>query len=229
VFGVITGYLASTHPAFRTSKDFLGNQAFRSYSAPFVIPVALAKPEWQDLGEQTYFTITVDMARVLLDGGNVSNRNIIQKPEYAQFIKTGGWAERLLVPVTITNNSNNEYIPAIGTVRFYVVQSGSQRQKPSPWETMKALDPILAPGKSIQTDRSYITLDELEHNYKAGDRIVASVGGKVPNTNQIFECYSAPFELPPLPPSQPPGPAKDLDDLIKKDRGIPAPSPSPNP
>lgn len=194
VCGAITGRLVST------------GQLFQSYSDPFSVPANLAHVPWVDLGERNYFVVKPDTSQSLLDGPGIKDRWIMKKPEYTEMLKSG-CATSVLVPVEITNTTNQEYIVATDSVGFYIVREGSGRKPPIPWETINASKPILKPGESAtSTGRCYIRLEELKsQGYKQGDKIVAAVGGRIPNTNQIFECYSTPFTLPPLPASRPPG------------------------
>ena len=175
IFGAIQGYVAGS------------NQPFESYSEPFPVPAALATPPWVDLGEQEYFSVKPDLTKATVDDG---------------VIIAGG---SILFPVKITNTTAQPYIAATDTVSFYIVRDTSKKNPPSPWETIKTSMPVLKPGESaISTGRCYITFNDLKsQGYKEGDKIVAAVGGRLPNTNQIFESYSAPFELPPLPMSPP--------------------------
>jgi len=194
-----------------TGKIVGANQEFESYSVPFSVPSEFTKPPWVDLGEQTYFKVTPDLTKALLNGGSVIRRDVIRKPEYTKFIESG-WAESLLFPVEITNTTNEEYIAATDLVTFYIQKNDTNRQPPNPWESIKASKVILKPGKSaISSGRSYINLHDLElQGYNQGDKLIAAVGGRIPNTNQIFECYSAPFELPPLPKNYPSGSQSEI-------------------
>jgi len=178
LFGVISGHIANTE------------KKFRSYSAPFLIPPALTTLPYNDLGTQSYLSITPDLTKIGFTGGTA-------------------W-----IPLTATNSSGQDAIVVINDVDFYIAGDESfkqERMQYRRWEYLKASTPILKPGESISsesTGRSYITLSWLyQRGYKPGDKIIAIVGGRIPGTNNIFECYSAPFELPPLPKGQPPIPA----------------------
>jgi len=181
------------------------NQKFESFSDPFPVPGNLAKPPWVDLGETNYFSVKADLTKGYVNGGTLPDRVDLSEPDYADRIKSG-WAEYILFPVEITNTTGQPYVAAPDSVGFYIAGDSSKRSAPSPWETIKTSEPILKPGESaISSGRCYIRLRDLEsQGYKQGDKMVAAVGGRVPNTNQVFECYSAPFELPPLPKSGPP-------------------------
>ena len=176
MFVEISGYIAST------------NQPFQAESDAFPVPGNLTVPPWVDLGEQTYFLVTPD-----------TTRTSIQETTEERRVK-------VIFPVTVTNRTNQSYIAATNSVHFYVERNGGGRGAPSGWETTRTTEPVLGPGESaFSTGRCYITSNDLKsQGYKPGDKVIAAVGGKIPNTNQIFECYSAPFELPPLPKSHPP-------------------------
>jgi hypothetical protein len=171
VFGVLSGSI--------------GDQMFRSYSAPFLIPPALTTLPFNDLGTQTYLSIIPDLTKADFSGGT-------------------GW-----IPITVTNTSNQDIIVANDEIRFYIAGNETKRVallRDERWEYLKTSTPVLKPGESCGiTGRDYITLRFLEDDgYKPGDKIIAVVGGRIPGTNNIFECYSAPFELPPLPKGEPP-------------------------
>ncbi|MGB8355231.1 MAG: hypothetical protein WCD79_15135 [Chthoniobacteraceae bacterium] len=155
------------------------NRAFVSRSEPFAIPPELARPPWTDLGKQDYFSVTIDPT----------------KPEVIK-----GYLF-IILPITITNTTAQTYIAASERVSFYVVHAGSKNQLPDLWETIKATKPVLKPGDSTHAGgRSYFRMEELvEQGYHPGDKIIVVVGGKIPDTNKVFECYSAPFDLTPLP------------------------------
>ena len=193
------------------------NRIFRSYSAQFAVPAKLTTPPWIDLGEQNYFVVTPDFTRALIYGPQIADPDVIRTPQYSEVLKSG-WADMLLFPVEIKNTANQEYVVANDSVRFYIVRGASGRTAPSPWETIKASKQTLKPGETAtSTGRCHIRLDKLElEGYKPGDKIVAAVGGRIPNTNQIFECYSAPFVLPPLPASRPHESKPDVQRLLKR-------------
>ena len=157
-------------------------QRFICYSALFQVPADLAKPPWVDLGAQSYLAVIPDIAKIVFQGDFV------------------------LIPVTITNTTSKPYLPNSGFALFSLARSGTNREGPSPWETYKDAGPVLKPGDSVEVEgRSYTTITILKaEGYRQGDKVFAAVGGRVPNTNEVFECYSAPFELPPFPkPSSP--------------------------
>jgi hypothetical protein len=109
----------------------------------------------------------------------------------------------LQISVKVTNPTDHEYIVAPNSVNLYIARDSSKRSAPSPWESLEGAAQVVKPGQSTECV-GHISLKQLEsEGYKPGDNLVAAVGGRIPNTNQIFECYSAPFELPPLPKSHP--------------------------
>jgi len=156
------------------------------YSNPIPIFPNLITVPWTDLGEQKYFTVTSD-----------SNNISINPHKLDRGVWLSGSVE---VPVSIKNTSGRPLI-ALECTNL----SGApidRKTPPSYWMAVKATKPILQPGEVIssvcETD-----LDALE-SHKPGDKVVVSVEGRVLNTNQVFECHSAPFELPPLPHDKPP-------------------------
>lgn len=191
VFGVIAGHIVRT------------NETFYSYSNPFLIPLELRSPPWVDLGEQTYLSVTADLLNSLLCGKNIPEMTVLGKRDYAERIN-GRWGERLQISVKVANATSQEYIAATNSVHIYIVRDSSARSGPSPWESLQGSVQVVKPSQSVDCV-GHISLKQLQSDgYKPGDKLVAAVGGRVPNTNQIFECYSEPFELPPLPPSHPP-------------------------
>lgn len=176
IYGDISGQVVGT------------NQTFKCSSAPFSPPQILTARPWTDLGEQNYFTVTSD------------TNNIGINPHK---LVLGIWQSGAVnVPVSIKNTSGQSYV-AVALPGIYIERKG-KNPSPSHWAAIKASKPILKPGESIVSGCD-IDLDWLEsEGYKAGDKLVAAVDGRVPNTNQVFECYSAPFELPPLPKDKPP-------------------------
>jgi len=159
------------------------SQEFESYSDPFPIPAALSTPPWVDLGEQRYFSVDPDLLHMSFPDGIM-----------------GG---AILFPVNIKNVGSGRYVAATNSVSFFLARDAKTRVPPSLWEVSTATVPVLAPGESAtSTGRCYITFDYLRSKgYKQGDKIIAATGGRIPSTNQVFECYSEPFELPPLPES----------------------------
>jgi hypothetical protein len=177
IFGVLNGW----------AKIAGKLSPFICFSEPFAVPALWTKLPWNDLGVQSYLSLTPDLANAGFSGGHV-------------------W-----IPITMKNTSSQSVIVAIDEVRFFIM--GDDREKKrllhqERREFLKIATPVLKPGESISTNvsgRDYITLKFLEtEGYKAGDKIVALAGGRILNTNSIFECYSAPFELPPLPKGEPP-------------------------
>jgi hypothetical protein len=132
------------------------------------------------------------------------------EPNYAESI-ANGWARSMTIPCLIKNESNRDVAIAIDEVDFVLVGDEQEQKRlvrSEREEYLKASSAVLKPGDSISTEaseRDYITLRVLENQgYKLGDKMVAIVGGRILNTNQIFQCYSAPFELPPIPKGEPP-------------------------
>jgi hypothetical protein len=194
IFGVISGCVIDT------------KKWFVSYSSPFLVPPELTTLPYNDLGAQNFLSITPDLTKIGFTGGNFKITTLeLQRadPHYADSVKNG-WAEDLWIPITVTNTSNQDVIAANDEIRFYIAgdeEKKNAKLRDERWEYLKASTTILKPGESCEsTGRDYITLRFLEdEGYKPGDKIIAMVGGRIPGTNKIFECYSAPFELPPLP------------------------------
>lgn len=188
VFARMSGLVVRTH------------EEFQSYSKPFSIPIELAKPPWADLGEQNFFSVVPDLDKAYVYGGTFNDWVFTGSTDYAKRIK-GGQAEWLAIEVRVTNEATQPYILAGGSVRFYVMKPGSTPGLPSFWDAMRTSAPILKPGQSDASSiDSAISLENLgSQGYKPGDKIVAAIAGRVPGTNQLFESYSPPFTLPPLP------------------------------
>jgi hypothetical protein len=169
------------------------------FSEAFAVPDNLASSPWTDLAEQNYFTVAVDTTKA-----SVTPHKL-----------TGGvWLRgSVSVPIWIKNASGQPYIAATHSVSFYITEDDGKRTPPSAKETMRTTEPILKPGESTAASCD-IDLDWLKsQGYKPGDKLVAAVGGRIPNSNQVFECYSAPFELPPLPKEKPPKGAVQIPGL----------------
>jgi hypothetical protein len=197
VFGVISGYIANP------------NKTFISYSAPFLVPPALTMTPWNDLGAQTYLSITPDLTKFRFDGGNFKTTTAeLQRadPAYADSIKNG-WTEDLLIPFSVKNTSSQDLVVAIDGIGYYIVREQKAKDAMMQrwgWHFLKISKPILKPGESISGESQW-KLSGLEgKGYEPGDKLIAVVGGRLPGTNNIFECYSAPFELPSLPKGEPP-------------------------
>lgn len=185
IFGGITGYTGT-------------NQEFEFYSDPFPVPANLVTPPWTDLGEQNHFTLTPDMDHI-----------VINPHKLERGIWLGG---SVVVPVSIKNASGHPCIE-VGSPVAYVVRDNGKPQPPFQWAAIKTSKPILKPGESI-TSSCYINLDDLEsQGFKPGDKVVAVVGGRIPNTDQVFQCSSTPFELPPFSMDKPPKGALQIPGL----------------
>jgi hypothetical protein len=158
------------------------------FSEPFQVPNNLVNPPWTDLGQQNYFTVTTD------------TNNISINPHK---LDRGIWLRgSVVVPISVKNTSGQPYI-AVESPGIYLVRKG-KNPSPSHWTAIKVIKPVLKPGESM-TSSCDIDINWLEsEGYQPGDTLVATVEGRVPNTNQVFECSSAPFELPPLPKDKPP-------------------------
>lgn len=158
------------------------------FSEPFAVPDSLASTPWTELGEQKYFVVTSD------------TNNIVINPHK---LYKGVWLNgSVTVPVSIKNTSNQSLI-AVESPSIYLVSNG-KNPNPSHWTAVKVTTPVLKPGESIAT-QCEIDLGSLESGrYKPDDLLAVIVEGHIPNTNQVFESYSAPFELPPLPKEKQP-------------------------
>jgi len=119
------------------------------------------------------------------------------------------------VPFTVKNVSNQDIIVDINNVVVYLygnVRFNEARARYAVSRYLKISEPILKPGESIHDDwhavnQTFYALTGYEmprERYKPGDKIIYMIGGRISGTDKIFECYSAPFELPPLPQSKPP-------------------------
>jgi hypothetical protein len=206
IFGVIDGYFVGT------------TKSFTSYSAPFLVPPALTTLPYNDLGAQNYLSVTPDLTKVGFTGGDFKVTSLeLQRadPHYADSIKNG-WAQVVWIPITVANTSSQDLIAANDEIRFYIAGDENGKNtwlRDERWEYLKTSTPILKHGESCgSTGRDYITIQFLEDDgYKPGDKLIAMVGGRIPGTNNIFECYSAPFELPPLPKGEPPTAADNVN------------------
>jgi hypothetical protein len=177
------------------------NQLFRSESNPFTIPPELTKPPWVDLGKQNYLLVTVDGAKPSIQtSGGGSRRCAIPGINY--------WGY-LMFPIKITNVTTQTFI--VNSVHVSFCKANDSKAGPDLWELVRDLKPgpepdewadkesILKPGASIMAGgRSYIILwnNPAEIGWKEGDQMVVAVGGRIPNTNKVFESYSAPFCFP---------------------------------
>jgi len=170
---------------------------FHSYSAPFTISPNLITPPWSDLGEKDYLAVAPDLEHIFFSAP-MTAEDKTRDPTWSA-------GPAVTIEVKITNTTGQSIIAANDSIVFYVERGAAIRKAPSQWETIRPPGRLLMPGAStLSTGRCYINwIDWAEMNYKSGDKIVAAVGGRIPNTNQIFECYSAPFELPPLPNPHP--------------------------
>jgi hypothetical protein len=192
LFGVLRGHIPST------------NTRFEFHSAPFVIPSSLATLPWNDLGNQNYLVITPDLTKVQRAA-----------PADADSIKNG-WAEDVIIPFVVKNTSNQDIMALIEGIDCYIVgkEKINDDMKRVGWWFLLQISapdfkdvcpPSLKPGESVSS-ASRCKLSRLEDDgYKPGDKIIAVVYGRIANTNKVFKCYSAPFELPPLPKGLPAG------------------------
>jgi hypothetical protein len=185
MFGRIIGCIAGT------------NQGFESHSDSFPVPAKLATTPFTDLGSQGYFSIVVDLKGAVFQGGDMPDTPVIGGSTYLELIKKH-WADVLVIPVKITNLTNQRYIVIVDRTMIY--PEASKGTAPSAWDSVQAPGPTVAPGESITP---LIPLYLQNQGHRPGDEYLAAVGGRIPNTNQVFECYSAPFELPPLPIDHP--------------------------
>jgi hypothetical protein len=199
IFGVVLARIAGT------------KKIFVSYSAPFLVPQALTPEPWNDLGRQDYLSITPDLMNAnfwdeKLPKGTVKGHNVLT---YADLIKSGGeeWLEIPFIPLKVKNLSNQDVIVTINCACFYIAGDEAfrgERMRSMGSNYLHASKRLLKPGESISNKSTgsdvLFVLGRPEHKgYKPGDKIVVVVGGRIPGTNNVFECYSAPFELPLLP------------------------------
>jgi hypothetical protein len=208
VFGEVMCVLKST------------NLPVRLVSAPILLLSELTTLPYNDLGTQNFLSVTPELTKIYFDGGDFKVTTLdLQRsdPTYADSVKNG-WAERVTFPIAIKNISNQVVAVASDDVRFYITgddQEKNRLMRDERWKCLKITQPVLKPGESVSTEtsgRDYITLKFLENEgYKPGDKIIAIVGGRIPGTNNIFECYSAPFDLPPLPKGEPPTAANNVN------------------
>jgi hypothetical protein len=196
IFGVLEGFIEN--PA----------HAFISYSAPFVVPPALTSLPWIDLGAENYLSVMPDGANLYFQGGDFPSTTVEGQradPRYADWIKNG-WTQDISIPFTIRNISNQDLVVAVDGIRYYIMGDEKARNsmmQGGGWYLVKMSAPVLKPGESILSNPFWELSSLEDKGYKPGDKIVAVAYGRIANTNKIFQCYSAPFELPPLPRSQP--------------------------
>ncbi|MCE0496605.1 MAG: hypothetical protein LV481_01475 [Methylacidiphilales bacterium] len=172
LFGEINGYVVDTNERFQTDSE------------PFFVPDNLAKSPWVDLGNQTFFSVIP----------------VIEKITFSDVIMGGG----ICIPVDVKNISNSSYIVNNRIDIFCLEKVGlndNNRKNTLLSDTIKESGSIFNPGDEVElVDRSYTTVSYLKAcGYKPGDTLIAIVAGQIPGTNQVFECTSAPFVLPPFP------------------------------
>ena len=196
--GCISGWIASTQEDFTSCPE------------PFPCSPDFG-PNWVDLGEKDFFLVTPSIELASVYEGLFMEGLSVKDPSYSYRIKRD-WADILYLPFKITNSSGQSLIADFGSIKIFIVRDGALRRSTSrsvilldpPWKVMNVSGPVLAPGTSAFAQNAHKSLKSLyEEGYQPGARMVASLGGHIPNTNQIFECYSAPFELPPLPKGPP--------------------------
>lgn len=170
LFGEISGYVIDP------------NKSFRSDSDPFSVPEKLAEPPWIDLGIQNYFSVSPNVEKIAFKNG-ITDNGLIS------------------IPVDVKNISNNSYIINNRLVLFFLKKNGLEDKNQLLSDTIKEAGLIFNPGDLVElSDRSYTTIGYLNASgYKPGDKIIAIVAGQIPDTNQVFECISAPFVLPSFP------------------------------
>ena len=194
VFGVVFGYVGN-------------DQHFQSSSEPLLIPPNLipsgaGKIPWADLGTTSFFSVSPELEEAYVSGGNISGEPRVGDPDYAERIKKG-YSENLLLPVKVTNLTSQRYIADETIILYSLIKSGLTIGRPKPDYTFKASGTNLPPSGTVE-GTCFMPLKTLfESGYCVGDKIVVTVGGRIPNTNQVFACNSEPFELPPLPSARP--------------------------
>ena len=196
IFGVLSGYIENE------------KKRFTSYSAPFVVPSELAELPWIDLGEQHYLSIVPNATESCFGGGDFPTTTAAAQklnPDYPNWVKNG-WADYALVPFAVKNNSDQPLAVTINAISYYFAGDEKDKNatiKKARWSYLNSSLPIIKPGESIPCESQW-KLSWLEQDgYKPGNKIIAVIGGRIAGTNKIFECYSAPFELPPLPKGEP--------------------------
>jgi hypothetical protein len=185
IFGEIPGHTTHT------------NQSFDAHSASFPIPPELAKPPWNDIGMQNFLAVTVDSTKpdFQISGSKKS-------PEPG----SQSWAF-LTFPIKITNTTTQPLLVNSARVTFF---KGKQNRKSVPdlWELVMGMKPVpgpneysseltlLKPGESVEAG-GYITMwNNLPDEWKKGEPLFVGVAGRIPDTNKVFESYSAPFGFP---------------------------------
>ena len=145
----------------------------------------------------------------------------MKEPDEVARIKNG-WAECIFLPITIKNVSDQKLVVGTDDIRYYIVGNTETKDtatKQQPWFLLKMSAPIVAPGESISSETVGYDSIEIKHlqdiGYRPGDRIVAVVDGRIADTNQVFECCSAPFTLPLMPKGRSPQ-AQAIEDNIEK-------------
>lgn len=160
-----------------------GKHSFVVRSEEFAIPEWLTQPPWEDLGNQDYLAITVDVAK--------ANQN----------------GKQLTIPVTITNKSAQSLFINSARVRIELeIRSGvygmdlrdlfsGSKSISADWLSGTEL---LNPGMSVKADaHPYINLSDGQFDeWKRFRNFVVGVVGKIPGTNRVFESYSSCFKMP---------------------------------
>ena len=179
-------------------RTLQANRLFDARSDQFAIPPELAKPPWDDLGEQSYLQITADSKKP-----EIHYFGSKKSPEGSQY-----WAF-VMFSIKITNTTEQSLLVNAIHVSFCRVE-GNRKSPPDLWELvgdMKIVSrpnkdlTLLKPGESVKAGgRSYITMwNNLPDEWKKGDTLVVGVAGRIPDTNKVFECYSEPFGFPEIP------------------------------
>ena len=195
IFGILGAVVSGTH------------QHFFSCSQPFLFPSNLIpsvsqKLQWVDLGQTNKFSLSACVNQAYLVGGTLSGLEV-SDTGYSDKIKSG-YAEELDIPIKVTNVTSQQCISVKAVPTYTLVKSGSSPIRPNPSSAFhESCCDNLGAGESDYATCSFNLNDLSQAGYQREDLVMVAVEGRIPNTNQIFVSYSAPFVLPILPNSPP--------------------------
>jgi hypothetical protein len=146
---------------------------FQSDSKPFSVPEALTKLPWIDIGIKNYFSVVPFLDRIT-----------------SSFSGT-----RISIPLKVRNTSTIPLVLNNQRAIFYFKDTKSEIKASLLFDTLRSSQRIVNPGETLEiSSQSRVLADYLNSvGFKSGDKVVGMIAGKVPNTNQVFECLSDPF------------------------------------
>jgi hypothetical protein len=151
-----------------------------------------------DLGTRNYLSIAPDLSKLYFSGGNTYEKS----HEYDTLL-----VEDINIPVTIKNISNQDLAVTAERIWIIIAENKKMREKVAQARLRLRVDPsnfILKPGATISAiAKCNVSWIEDNWGYKLGEKVAIVVDGHVVSTSKVFDCYSAPFELPSLPPGEP--------------------------